>query len=56
MDLQSPTLDSEDSRAGDAHALHGVAAHVLLRGLVDDDGVHGALTLELVLGAREQLL
>lgn len=49
MDLESPTLDSEDGRAGDAHALHGVATHVLLRGPADDDGVDGALTLELVL-------
>lgn len=52
----TPALDGEDGRAGDAHALHGVAAHVLHGGLVDDDGVHGTLALELVLRAWEQLL
>lgn len=49
-------MDGEDGRAGDAHALHGVAAHVLDRGLADDDGVHCTLTLELVPGPWEQLL
>lgn len=51
-----PTLDGEGGRTGDAHALDGVAAHVLYGGLADDDGVHGALAFELVLRPWEQLL
>lgn len=50
------TLDGEHGRAGNAHALDRVFAHVLLTGLGDDHRVDAAFHLDLVAGVVEDLL